>query len=400
MSASFNPEPERYELAADPLHRFALDRREFFKLVGGGIAVFLLLDGATAQESGGRRGGGGRALPQEIGAWLHIGEDGQVTVYTGKVEVGQNIRTSLAQAVAEELRAPAASIRLVMGDTRLTPFDMGTFGSRTTPDMAQRLRRVAAATRELLIDLAAEEWQAERATLTAAEGKVLQQGTGKSASFGALTKGRKLTKAVPGDVPVTPAAEWKTAGHSAPKVDGRDFVTGRHRYTTDLKPPGMLHGKVLRPASFGGTLASVDTKAAEALPGVIVVRDGDFVGVAAPTASEASRALKAIRAEWKPVPQISSRELFDAFRQEGRQARGNEARSPAGDASDIRLEQSYTVAYIAHAPLEPRAAVAQWEDGKLTVWTGTQRPFGVRSELANAFRIPEESVRVIVPDTG
>ena len=125
-------EPERYELRAGPAYRFHLGRRDFFKRLGGGIVVLLVLDKALAQESGGaRRSGRGRAASQEIGAWLHVDADGQVTVYTGKVEVGQNVRTSLAQAVAEELRAPLSSVRLVMGDTQLTPFDAGTFGSQS-----------------------------------------------------------------------------------------------------------------------------------------------------------------------------------------------------------------------------------------------------------------------------
>ncbi|HXG24304.1 MAG TPA: molybdopterin cofactor-binding domain-containing protein, partial [Chthonomonadales bacterium] len=129
-------EPERYELDALPPYRSPLSRRDFFRFLGGGIVVlFLGEEKAGAQEFGGRRRrGGSRNVPQEVSAWLHIGEDGRVTVYTGKVEVGQNIRTSLTQVVAEELRAPVSSIHLVMGDTQLTPFDAGTFGSRTTPD--------------------------------------------------------------------------------------------------------------------------------------------------------------------------------------------------------------------------------------------------------------------------
>src|SRR5687768_12317270 len=153
-------EPERYELFEQPKYQFDLDRRDFFRVVGGGIVVCLLVTGQAAaqQRSRGGRGGGG---PQEIGGWLHIDESGQVTVYTGKTEVGQNIRTSLSQAVADELRLPIGSIRLVMADTELTPPDAGTFGSRTTPDMAVRLRRVAAAAREVLLDLAAEQTKAD-----------------------------------------------------------------------------------------------------------------------------------------------------------------------------------------------------------------------------------------------
>src|SRR5205823_11522302 len=150
-------EPERYEFAAPPSYIFELDRREFFKLLGAGVLVVSAMRQSSAQESG-RGGERGESLPQEIDAWLHIGEKGRVTVYTGKVEVGQNIRTSLSQAVSEELRVPIDKIEMVMGDTQFTPFDAGTFGSRTTPTMNLQLRKVAAAARDTLMGLAAAQW--------------------------------------------------------------------------------------------------------------------------------------------------------------------------------------------------------------------------------------------------
>jgi isoquinoline 1-oxidoreductase len=402
-------EPERYELDSGPAYHFELTRRQFVKALGGGIVVALALKDALAlQESGGDRRQFGQQMPKDIAAWLHIGEDGTVTVYTGKVEVGQDIRTSLTQVVAEELHAPMSSIRLVMGDTELTPYDMGTFGSRTTPTMSPQLRKVAAAARELLIDLAAAAWKADRRSLTVANGKVVHSETKQAANFGQLTKGQKLVKTINDDEPLTPTDQWKITGKSVPKVDGRAFVTGKHKFTADVKLPGMLYGKVLRPPTFGATLVSVNTQDAEAIPGVVVVHDGDFVGAAAPDEPTAARAIAAIRAEWKPTPQPSRSELFDYLKknqsaaQTGRGQGGNILGSIEEGlaAADKKLEQTYTVEYIAHAPLEPRAAVAQWTDGKLTVWTGSQRPFGVRSELAEVFRIPEDRVRVIMPDTG
>lgn len=387
-----------------------LDRREFFRLLGGGIVVVSTIEDAPAQQEtgGGRRRGSGQSMPQEIAAWLHIGENGAVTVYTGKAEMGQNIRTSLTQVVSEELRVPIRSIRLVMADTELTPFDSGTFGSLTTPVMAAQLRKVSAAAREVLIDLAAEAWKADRSALLVDGGKITHSATKQSLEFGQLTKGQKLLKTVGGSAPTTPAERWTVAGRPVGKVNGRAFVTGQHKYTSDMKLPGMLYGKVLRPSAFGAALASLDTREAEAMPGVTVVREGNFAGVAAPSEQAASRALAATRAEWKTTPQPSGDELFEYLKTHRVEAQGFEGRSRhvAGSieeglaAAERRLEQTYKVAYIAHAPLEPRAALAQWNDGKLTVWTGTQRPFGVRSELAGAFRMPEERVRVIVPDTG
>ena len=402
-------ELERYELFAAPAYRFdsELQRRDFFKLLGGGLVLVFTLDVFASQESGRQQGESGRRAggptPKDIAGWLHIGEDGSVTVFTGKVEFGQNIRTSLSQVVAEELRIPVSSIRVLMGDTDLTPFDIGTFGSRTTPTMAPQLRKAAAAAREVLIDLAAEQWKIDRASVAVRDGKVIDERTDKALAFGQLTKGQKLLKVIAEDAPTTSADRWKVAGKSVAKVDGRAFVTGKHRYTSDLKQPNMLVGRVVRPSSFNATLASAETREAEAIAGVTVVRDGDFIGVAAPDAHTAARAAAAVKAEWKADPQPSASGLFDYLRQQTTSSQQIGAQGSIADGltkADKKLNQTYTVAYIAHAPLEPRAAIAEWRDGKLTVWTGTQRPFGVRGELAEAFRIPEDRVRVIVPDTG
>ena len=401
-------EPERYEFTAASIHQFELARRDFFKILGAGIAVFAVAkDAPAAQETApGHRSFHNEDLPKDISAWLHVGEDGGVTGFTGKAEIGQNIRTELAQTIADELRVPLESVRMVMADTALTPFDAGTFGSRTTPTMAPQLRRVAAAARDILVEAAAKEWNVAPAGLVAANAKVTDPASSRSIKYAELARGKTLAQNLPAEDPITPATEWTIAGKAIPKVDGRAFVTGRHQYTTDLRPSGMLYGKVLRPPSFGATLTSFRQDETKAMPGVFVVRDGDFVGAAAPTEREAQEALDAVKAEWIEVPQISNKELFAYLKQNGvgktedrfRRQKGSIEEGLANAAH--RLDATYTVAYIAHAPLEPRAAVAQWTDGKLTVWTGTQRPFANRDELAAAFHLPESSVRVIVPDTG
>ena len=406
LGPQFEIEFERYELSAGLPYHFEFGRREFLKVFGGGVAVVLIVPrAAAAQESGRRQRGFEESMPAEIGAWLHLSENGAVTVFTGKAEVGQNIRTSLTQAVAEELRAPLGSIQLVMADTEKTPFDMGTFGSRTTPQMNLQLRRVASACRDLVIALAAKGWNVDAKGLVAEDGEVRDPASGKALSYGELARGQALAKAVVAEDPLLPASAWTVAGKPLPKVNGEDFVTGRHAYTPDVKRVGMVYGKVLRPPSYGATLESLDTSAAAA-PNVIVARDGDFVGVTAPSEPQAEQALAKLEAKWKTVPRPSSRELFQYLKANAETGgRGGEpfetgSVEEALKSAEARLEQTYTVAYIQHAPLEPRAAVAEWSGGKLTVWTGTQRPFGVRLELAEAFRIPEDRVRVIVPDTG
>jgi isoquinoline 1-oxidoreductase len=364
-----------------------MNRRDFFAVLGGGVVVMLVDDDVYAQETGGGRGGPRPQQPQNLNAWLHIGETGIVTVYSGKVEVGQNARTSLTQAVAEELHVPIASINMILADTDLTPYDMGTVGSMTTPQMWPVIRRAAAAARETLIDLASQKWVVERSTIQIADGKVTAGS--RSAGFGELAHGEKLTRTIPANVALAPADEWKIAGTSLPKVNARDIVTGAHRYTYDMKAPGMLHAKVLHLPSFGAALVSLDSRAAEAIPGVKVVHDGDFVGVTAPDARTAENAVVALKADWKPlVAEASSKDVYAYFKKNSR------------DPVDSTGLTAYTVAYIAHVPLEPRSALARWDGDQLTVWTGSQRPFGVRSELAQEFHIPEDNVRVIVPDTG
>jgi nicotinate dehydrogenase subunit B len=411
MSAEPKPlyelEPERYELSEPGSYFFEVNRRSFFKFLGAGVLVVCALkDLGLSQESG--RTHHGDALPSEISAWLHLGQDGVVTVYTGKVEVGQNIRTSLTQAVAEELFVASDKVKLVMGDTKLTPYDMGTFGSRTTPTMNLQLRKVAAAARDVLLGLAATRWQVDAKTLVARDGKIVDSSHQRSLAYASLIEGRQITEALPAQDPLIPASDWMVAGTSMHKVDGRDFVTGKHRYPHDQTAPGMLHGKVLRPSAFGATLVSVDTSAAERMPGVVVVHDGNFLGVAAPSATIAANAINAIKAEWKAHPQPANKDLFDYLRKTaaaGNDAGGDSSRYETGSVDKAfsggkRIQQTYTVSYIAHVPLEPRAALAQWDGDSLTVSTGTQRPFGVRTELAETFHIPEDRVRVLMPDTG
>ncbi len=400
-------EPERYEFREHPIHHFALDRRDFFKFFGAGIMVFAAAaDALATQESGGgKRRNNSDELPKEITAWLHIAADGSVTAFTGKVEIGQNIRTSLAQSVADELRVPFEIVRIVMGDTQLTPFDMGTFGSRTTPTMAPQLRRVAAAARDLLIQTVAKEWNTAPEKLVAGNAKIIDPSSGRSTTYAALAQGKTLAQRIPDEDPVTPASQWTVAGKSIPKVNARAFVTGHHQYTSDLRPAGLLYGKILRPPSFGATMLSCDVSAAQKLPAAVVVHDGDFVGAAAPSESEAEEAIAAIRAQWKETPQPSSSELFSYLKQNVETSDRQDLTQSGSIADGLaiavhRLDSTYTVAYIAHAPLEPRAAVAEWEDNKLTVWTGTQRPFATRDALAEAFHLNKENVRVIVPDTG
>lgn len=387
-----------------------IDRRRFFQVLGGGLLVLAVSDASEAQQSG--RGGAQRGgEPQQIDAWLHIGADGAISVNTGKVELGQNARTSLSQQAAEELHAPLSAIRMVMADTDLVPYDGGTSGSQTTPRMGPIIRRMGAAAREALVEMAAKQWSVSPADLRAEDGRVINPKTGQSLSYGQITKGQNLVRTVAIAPALIPAAEWRVAGKPLPKVTGLDLVTGRHKFPSDIARPGMLFGRVLRAPAYGATLSSLDASAAERIPGVKVVRDGDFAGVTAPSTPVAEQALAALKPVWNPAPaQPSNANLFEYIKQNaqtGGQGRDGAA-APSGSgsiaaalaASDKKLERTYTLAFIQHAPPEPRASVAVWQDGKLTVWTGTSSPFRVQSELTQALSVPAERVRVIVPDCG
>lgn len=401
-------EPAGDELPPNPEHQFALDRRKFFKLFGGGLAVAFVLHDLLSFA-------GETVTPEpsivpasQVGAWIHIGENGKVSVYTGKVEVGQNIRTSLSQIVAEELHVPISSVNMIMGDTDLVPYDAGTYGSRSTPQMGTQLRKAAATAREALKEMAAKNWNTEAKTLQANEGMVVNSKTNKKIGYGELTKGQQLLLPISDHVQVTAASDWKVAGKTVTKINGRSFITGSHQYVSDMKLPGMFYGKVLRPPSYKAKLVEVDVTRAKAMPGVVVVQDGDFIGVAAPDVRTAGKALHAIRAKWEEnAQQPSTANIFDYL---VKNATGGGGGRNSGDtkgnleeglqSADFTHTKNYNINYIAHVPLEPRAALAQWTDGKLTVWAGTQRPFGVQEDLAEVFKLPKEKVRVIMPDTG
>jgi len=393
------PATEQYELQEGPPYQFSMNRRTFFSALGSGVAIAF-----TISNSLGAALTDGPVPESQLGAWIHIGENGKVTIYTGKAEVGQNIRTSLAQIVAEELNVPMDAIEMVMGDTDLTPYDMGTFGSRSIPYMGPQLRKAAATARELLIDMGAEEWKADRSELFIEMGVLKNRKTQQALNIGQLTKGKELVKPVNDKVAVTPVEQWKIAGTSVAKVNGESFVTGKHKYVSDMKLPGMLYGKVLRPPAYGATLVSVDLTAAKSMKGVTAVHDGNFVGVAASDLHTASEALKLIKAEWKKDPQPSRSEIFEYLKKNTEGSAKDT--DPTGDVAgaylkaEIKVTQTFKIDYIAHAPLEPRAGIAQWIEDKLTVWTGTQRPFGVQEDLQEIFHIPKESIRVIMPDTG
>ena len=395
---------EPYTEPMEPVaYDFGLNRRSFVQFLGAGILIAVNASPALAQR---RRGWGGSSGAKTVAARVHIAKDGTLTVMAGKVEGGQGARAELSQAAAEELRVPLERLNLIMADTELVPDDGITAGSRSTPSSVPAVREGAAAARELLIDFAAKQWNVEHNAIRVQDGKAVHPSNGKTVSYADLASddaaSKTLEEPVPSGIQLTRVSEWKVMGVPANRPNARDLVTGGHQYPSDISRPGMLFGKVLRPPSFGAKLVSIDTAAATSIKDVRVVHDEQFAGVAAPDSFVAQRALDALAktAKWERAPHPSSKELFAHLKQHTREPiPANPFSEEIAQAKQV-LRQTYHVAYAQHAPLEPRAAVAEWDGAKLTVWTGTQNPFGCRNELARAFHIPAESVRVIVPDFG
>ena len=394
--------PEYEEAVERVDYDFGLKRRAFVQILGAGLLLAVSAPAMAQRRRGGFGGGGAR----NIAARVHLGKDGSIVVMTGKVEAGQGARAELSEAAAEELRVPLSRIQLLMADTSLVPDDGITAGSGSTPRTVPAVRQGTAAARELLIDFACQRWNVDRGTVQMNDGKVTDAASQRSLTYADLAASDEAEtlfhQPVSSGVTLTPVKEWKVLGNSTPRPNGRDIVTGAHKYPSDIVRPGMLYGKVLRAPAYGAKLISVDLGPAKAMKGVVAVQDGQFVGVAAPTAflAEQARAAIAKTAKWETSPHPASKDLFDYLKQHAEDAPSANPFADELAKAKHALRQSYHVAYVQHAPLEPRAAVAEWADGKLTVWAGTQNPFGYRSELVRAFHLPESSVRVVVPDFG
>ncbi len=393
------------ELVVDGPTSFPVDRREFVKLTATGLLVLFAVDPAPGQETA-RLPTGRQGYPSDVNAYLHIGGDGRVTCLVGKVELGQGVMTSLPQLLAEELDVPLARVDIVMGDTDLCPWDMGTFGSLSIRQFGPVLRQAAADAREMLLEMAAERLGVPVARLRVKAGVVSDASNPKqTVTYAQLTGGKRIERRAEGKAPLKPASSYTVVGRSVPRRDGVEKVTGRARYAGDIVPSGgALHARILRPPSHGATLDRVDTSAAEKVPGVKVVRDGDLVAVLHAHRDEADAALGLVKAEWtRHDPPVDDKTIYDHFlKVAGPPQTVAEGGSLAAGEKLVTgvIEGTYYDSYVAHAPMEPHTAVAAVEDGKLTVWAGTQTPFPVRNQLMQALKLPADKVRVVTPFVG
>ena len=378
-----------------------LSRRDLFRVLGGGIIVFL----SAGRHAEAQRRGGGPALPEDYNAFLRIGEDGRVTCFTGKIEMGQGVVTSLAQMLADELDVPLDAVDMVMGDTDLCPWDMGTFGSMSTRFFGPPLRAAGAEARRVLIDLGSERLAVPADRLVVENGVVHdRQDPAKRVSYAELAKGQRIERWIAEEVPVKAPGELTIAGKPVTRRDARGKVTGQAQYAADIRLPGMLCASILRPPAHGATLKSVDLSAAKGMPGVQVVQDGDLIAVLHEHPDEAARALTKVKAEFDvPEPTVDDNTIFDhliSVADGGRDvARGGDLKAGEAAAAEV-LEETYLNGYVAHSPMEPHAATATIEGEKATVWASTQAPFRAKDEVVEALGMPAANVHIITPFVG
>jgi len=382
-----------------------IDRRDLLKLVGGGILVLFTAGDSLleAQERGGGRSG--QRLPEDFNAFLRVGADGRVTCFTGKIEMGQGVITSLAQMLADELDVPLAAVDMVMGDTDLCPWDMGTFGSMSTRFFGPPLRAAGAEAKRVLLGLASEQLKVPVEQLAVEDGTVFDRGDKtKRVTYAQLAQGQRIERHLGAPPPVKTPAELTVVGKPVTRRDALVKVTGEAKYAADIRLPGMLYAKILRPPAHGATLADVDVSGAKGVEGAQVVRDGDLVAVLHEHPDEAERALAKITAKFdKPESDVDDKTIFDHLLKVAPEgsvvSQGGDLKGGEGRAAQV-VDETYLNSYVAHAPLEPHAAAAQVEGDKVTVWASTQNPFGVKDQVAQALGSASGNVRVITPFVG
>ncbi|HUV65975.1 MAG TPA: molybdopterin cofactor-binding domain-containing protein [Sedimentisphaerales bacterium] len=380
--------------------RHPLNRREFLQSVGGGIAIFFTVGEAATQA--GR--GAGKERP-DFNAYLRIGQDGKVKCFTGKVELGQGVITSLAQSLADELDVPIESVEMVMSDTAQCPYDAGTWGSTTTPRFGPILRAAGAEARAVLIGLAAVRLKVPKDRLDVKDGVVFDRtAPNTKVSYADLAEGKSIARQLDLQVQVKNPSEMKIINKPHNRIDAVAKVTGKAQYTGDIRLDGMVCAKVLRPPAHGATLKSLDTSAVDSMEDFQVVRDDDLVAVLHKHPDMAEKALSKLKAEYDiPEARFDDKTVFDHLvdhAAEGKVTKKGGDVDAGHKLAQVVVEEKYLDGYVAHAAIETHSAVAQFEGDNLTVWASTQTPFGLQRQIVNDFKMPIENVRVIAPFVG
>jgi len=379
--------------------RNALTRREFLAAGGALIIGFSLAPSSLrAQKPPGPKLPGSLDANPMLDSWLRIDADGGITLFTGKAELGQGVKTALIQIAAEQLYVSPQRIRLITADTRQTPDEGYTAGSNSMKDSGTAIMNAAAQVREILIARAAERLGVPADRLKAQEGAVVAD-DGRRLGFGELVVDGLTKVRADGQSKLKDPAAYSVIGKSMSRVDIPAKVTGGAAYVQDLRLPGMVHARVVRPPSYGARLRELQTAAVERMPGVLkVVRDGSFVAVVAAHEYEAIQAMRALAAaaRWEERATLPEQAEFYAYLQKlpadvivdlDRQA----GVSPGAHS----FEASYRRPYQMHGAIGPSCAVALFKDGALTVWTHSQGVYPLRKSIAEMLRLPEDRVQCI-----
>ena len=374
-----------------------LNRRQFGKAAGGLVLAFML--GPRLASAQAPKLPGSLANNPMLDAWLRINADGSATIFTGKVELGQGISTALAQIAAEELDLPLARIAMIAGDTAQTPDEGYTSGSQSIENGGTAIRLACAEARALLVEAAAKRLELPADSLTVSEG-VIAATDGRKLDYGELAAGLDLHREVTASATPKPLAEQKIIGRSTPRRDIPAKVTGGAVFVQDIRLPGMVHGRIVRPPRYGARLDNVDEAAAREIPGLVaVVRDGSFLGVVSEREEHAIKARAALirAAKWSggselPDPARLHEQLMALPTETSVVSEKQDATSPTASQT---LEATYTRPYMAHASIGPSCAVAEFRDSKLTVWTHSQGVFPLKRDLAKALKLDAEEVRCV-----
>lgn len=385
-----------------------LSRREFLKrlgLLGGGIIVYMTIGDSIVQARAPREGFLTGDVPTDFNAFLRVGADNRVTCMVGKIEMGQGPITSFAQMLAEELDIQYESVDMVMGDTDLCPWDSGTWGSLSTRVYGDFLREAACEAKGVLKELAADYLLCPIDRLITRDGVVFDRARPMNrVTYGRLTAGKIIERHLKELPPLKPATEFTISGKPHLRRDAFEKVTGRAQYAGDIRLPGMVYARILRPQAHGGRLKVVDTSAAEKMKGVQIVQDGDLIAVLHEYPDVAEKALHKIKVHFgSPDAGIDDKNIFDHLLEMAPES------TIASEAGDLRkgenlaaaiIEETYLNSYVSHAPMETHTALATIEGDKATIWASTQTPFGTQRLVAQALGLPSENVRVIAPFVG
>ncbi|MGH8785913.1 MAG: molybdopterin cofactor-binding domain-containing protein [Cupriavidus necator] len=371
-----------------------------------GVLLVTRAPQAAARPAPGQPGAASDYVPALPDIFIAVRDSGEVLAFNGHVDLGTGIRTALAQIVAEELDVPLERVRMVLGHTEATPNQGPTIASASIQISALPLRRAAAQARAWLQARAAQRLGVEAGGLEAGDGVFQVPGTHASIGYGALVSGEHVELPLADDIPTKPVESYRIVGRAAGRVDIPDKVRGALTFVHDVRVPGMLHGRVVRPpyagrdsgGFVGNSLLEVDRDSVRDVPGLVdVVVQGDFVGVIAEREEYAVQAARRLRVRWKPVPPLPALDDPEpALRANPATRREllSDGELPANGAGTV-LQRRFVWPYQMHGSIGPSCAVADWHDDGLTVWSGTQNPHVLRIDLAKLCGLGEERIEIV-----